>query len=297
MKKTLGLLLSVIVCGAILTACNTEETPGETISETTTVFETTPVSEATTVSETTTVFETTTVCESTTSFDSRLSDSPPDLYSKLYDKGFNSIADGGKFNDDGVNCKEISLTESKTYALIQEFKNKSPYYISAIDFKLNKHCSNTIIQAAVKDKDMALIRDGDVSNYVYIHDMKRTDYCTNGYVATSETLDQQSYDEYNMLASVINYYIPADTDEASYPVESYTFEIDGSSYTYEFIEYSQNDTSFWYFYIYDDKNNFRMSGNADFWLTIIYEIDDNIPPDIFVQPTGYNITDLNAENE
>ncbi len=199
------------------------------------------------------------------------------------------------------NGKEISLKNSRTYDFVQEIKKKNAFYISLTDIdKYDK--SESTVQIAVKDKDIAIINESEeYSSYLYIDDMKYTLYYPATKTAQSMTLEQNSYDAMglrNYIFDKINYDISDDADEDFYTVKSYTTEIDGETYTYETIK-EKYDSAFkcLYYYVYDDKGKLCMCGDEYGSLTVIDKITDNVPPSAFSQPLGYSITDLNDENE
>ncbi len=197
------------------------------------------------------------------------------------------------------NGKEISLKKSKTYALVQEIKKKDAFYISLTDIdKYDK--SESTVQIAVKDKDIAIINESEeYSSYLYIDDMKYTLYYPSTKAAQSMTLDQNSYAAMglrNYIFTKLIYDISDDPDEDFYTVRSYTTEIDGKTYTYETIKDDKYFSSLHY-YVYDNSGKLCMSGDEYGSLTIIDKFTDNVPPSVFNQPLGYNITDLDDENE
>lgn len=301
MNKALGLLLSVIVCGTMLTACKPAEKINDettTVSETTTASETSAVSESTTASEPTIVSETTTASEPTIISETTATPEPTyisnaDSYRKFVDANI-TLGDG----------KEIGLKESKTYALVQEIKDNSAFYISVTSVYLNKHAADAAIQLAVNNNDIAYISESEQPHYDYIHGMTLTTYYPHANEAKSRTLDQETYDALGLtkrIFSLLKYPIPDDADEASFVVKSYMVDIDGNSYTYETIKSTQQLSNQYImdsYYVYDINDNLYMCGSGDlFYLTVIDKITYDVPPNIFVQPSGYSITNLDNEAE
>lgn len=196
------------------------------------------------------------------------------------------------------NGKEISLKKSKTYAFVQDIKKKNEFYISFT----NIDGSESTVQIAIKDKDIAIINNKKYSNYLlYIDDMKYTLYDPSDRTAQSITLDQNSNDAMELRSLIfenMNYDISDDADEDFYTVKSYTTEIDGKTYTYETIK-EKYDNAFkcLYYYVYDDKGKLCICGDEYGSITIIDKTTDNVPPSAFSQPLGYSITDLDDENE
>jgi len=267
MKKIISLVSALLICGAIFTGCNTAEKPAETE----TASETTTVSETTTASETTTVSETEAETEATAAV-------ALDKFAEAYA----NLADG----------KDVSVKDSKTFAFAQEFKDTTSIYMNMTVSTAETGTVTT--KMAMKDGSIAMIMEGDgVAGSIYIVDMTYTVYDPSSMSAMKMTLDQTSYDAMglNNIFEQMNIDIEGIETETAV-VKSYEAEVDGETYTYEIMEGEG------YYYVYNKDGKMYTCGTTDgsssSTTIVINEISSDVPADIFVQPEGYTIMDMDA---
>lgn len=281
MNKALGLLLSVIVCGTMLTACK----PAEKADD-----ETTTVSETTTASETSAVSESTTASETSATSDAAAFDKFADAYKTL--------ADG----------KDVAIKDSLSFAFASEISTSKSIYVDAV--ATSEETGELKLRVAINDndKDIAMIMENADATYaVYIADTRYTAYDSsnmraitmiidtefNEIMSVNDIFDQDYYD----AMGVSNIFSSMNLDSissATGTIKSYETEIDGEKYTFEVSK----ATALYYVYDKDGKIvTCSSTEGEERFSTVINEFSTEIPADIFVQPTGYSITDLDEERK
>lgn len=197
------------------------------------------------------------------------------------------------------NGTEISLTESKTYAIFQKILN-GKYYID-VDVVFPES-DNTNTRYAVNGEDFAILTESeDYTIYEYVVDSQYYWYNLVDKTAftrkTGNDYKEKQYIRYPLSKLYLDFLDSGDDSVSfeDFTVKSYTVIIGGQTVTIETIT-NPDDFFGTNYYIFDANGNLRMCGESIGYYTFVNNFSTSIPPNIFKQPKGYNVIDQDEED-
>lgn len=275
MKKFLAAVLSLSLCGAMLTSC------GGSGEGTDTGLTESQTSSATETTKTETEAETETETETET-------DTATETEAKTAGSAYASIDEFAKDSEVfSLPTETVSAADSLTYGFVKTLEGATEFYmdVEATDGSVKmvmalsgKDVYMKVAEASSDENLTIIIKD----SVMYMMD----DEAKSGYYFTA---DEETMNEYNVEELLSELDIDKEIEEAE-DVKTCKVTIDGKEYTFETAETGGG-------FLFDNDKLYAIinpvSGN-EFNALIIHDFSSSVPSDIFEVPSDYELVDLEA---
>lgn len=278
MKKTLSVIFSVLICGTLLAGCARSggEVRETTIAETTT--ETTdrvvPKKKKAVVTAETTAETTAKTTNETTAETTESETIAPSSSGNPFQNAYYGLT-GGSLEP---------FKNSNTYKLAKELKGTNSLYFSYTSDSESCEC-------AIEGKNV-FVRSANDGYSMYIVNNVMTMYDETTKTGVKYNISEDDISSLGLNGVLDAFDFKNDIDKSDQMMMVYKdVDVNGKKYTFEI------DLTETYFYAFDSNGKFatyqnlnNMSSN----LMIFSEFTATVPADIWIQPTGYEIIEMDS---